>query len=154
MRQIRRERIWTALAGREAANPTEGVSKVVHRGLPRQPQRCAGGIAVGYPCPLPFGPLARNVQNCSRQFCRHATSSGLFALSATRVCYTRMAATALALRNTSCVSPFGPACGRPTTLPAVLCAGLPLPASLRDLPAAVQKRSRRFCRHAISYSDF
>ena len=69
MRQIRRERIWTALAGREAANPTEGVSKVVHRGLPRQPQRCAGGIAVGYPCPLPFGPSLRNVQNCSRRCC-------------------------------------------------------------------------------------
>ena len=28
------------------------------------------------------------------------------------------------------------------------------PASLRDLPAAVQKRSRRFCRHATSHFDY
>ncbi|WP_333608427.1 hypothetical protein, partial [Arsukibacterium sp.] len=56
--------------------------------------------------------------------------AGAFLLVAIRaVDYSRMAATALRWWH---------------------CAGLPWPASLRDLPAAVQKRSRRFCRHATS----
>ena len=69
MRPVRQERTGTALAGREAANLREGVSKVVHRRLPRQ-QRPLRGVALrNTSCVSPFGPSLRNVQKRSQRFC-------------------------------------------------------------------------------------
>ena len=50
MRQKRPERFWTASAGREAANPRDGVSNVVHRRILRRPQPLRG-VALCRPIP-------------------------------------------------------------------------------------------------------
>ena len=73
---------------------------------------------MGYPCPLPFGPSLRNVQNCSRRFCARP-------IPGARPCGTCLRQSNFVPDEVVCRPSLAciasrPACGSPKTLPAFL----------------------------------